>query len=323
MTILRQCIRRYRSALAIAVGCMAVSLVADLMIPALLQRLIDNGVTPGDTATVRRMGALMGLVVVISLVASMLAYALSARATAKIGAHLRTELYAHILALSPETFNTLSAPTLITRLTNDVLQIQNMLLMVQRVAIGLPITFAVGLVLSIQLSPDLSLTYLVTVPLLALNIILYVRFSSLIFPQIQQTIDQINLRAQEMLVGILTIKGLRAAKTVIGRFRQASDWLLRLNLRIQKRFSIVGPTSMFIFNEAIVAVLCLGFFGFTADIGKLIAFISYSMQILSCVTRASGVLTMLARARASMARIQDVMNVPVQPPVADPAEPTG
>ena len=166
MSLILNCIRRYRWALAVSVLCMSVSLICDLMIPWLLQILIDDGVTPGNAAVIEHTGLAMLAIITLSLAASIVAYRLSANAAAQIGRYLRETLYHHILSLPYESFNTISASTLITRLSNDVLQIQNMFLMVQRVAIGLPISFVMGLVLSIQLSPDLSLTYIVTVPLL-------------------------------------------------------------------------------------------------------------------------------------------------------------
>ena len=321
MSLIRLCMRCYRWPLLISVLAMSVSLCCDLMVPWLLEILIDGGITPKNTAAIKSTGLAMLAVITLSLVASIFAYRLSAKAAAQIGQYLREMLYKHILALSNESFQSISASTLITRLTNDVLQIQNMFLMVQRVAIGLPISFVIGLVLSIQLSPDLSLTYCITVPLLCLNILFYVRFSARYFPRIQQTIDAINLSAQEMLVGMLTIKGTGAAQLLIRRFRAVNDQLLTLNLAIQKRFSLVAPTSMILFNEAIACVLCLGYFGFTADIGKLIAFISYSMQILGCITRASGVLTMMTRANASVSRIEEVLAMPPAQPVTHPETP--
>lgn len=323
MSLILNCIRRYRWALAVSVLCMSVSLICDLMIPWLLQILIDDGVTPGNAAVIEHTGLAMLAIITLSLAASIVAYRLSANAAAQIGRYLRETLYHHILSLPYESFNTISASTLITRLSNDVLQIQNMFLMVQRVAIGLPISFVMGLVLSIQLSPDLSLTYIVTVPLLCLNIGFYVRFSARYFPKIQEAIDRINLHAQEMLIGMLTIRAASAANEIIDRFRVWNDRLLELNLAIQKRFSLVAPTSMIIFNEAIACVLCLGFFGFVSDIGKLIAFISYSMQILGCVTRASGVLTMMTRASASVTRIEEVLAMQEAQPVQAPETPTG
>lgn len=323
MSIITQAVKSNRFIIILAVLCMSISLIADLMIPWLLQILIDNGITEHNAEVIQQTGIQMLAVTLISLIACTLAYHFSANSTAKIGELLREKLYTHILSLPYEAFNSVSASTLITRLTNDVLQIQNMFLMVQRIAIGLPISFVVGLVLSIQLSPSLSLTYLVTIPLLCLNIVSFVRFSAKYFPKIQSTLDAINLSAQEMLIGVMTIKGLGAAKKIINRFRIINDQLLSLNLTIQKRFSIVAPTSMIIFNEAIAVILCLGFFGFTSDIGKLIAFISYSMQILSCVTRASNVLTQITRAQASIQRIQKVVNIPIQSEINTPILPNG
>lgn len=323
MSIITQAVKSNRFIIILAVLCMSISLIADLMIPWLLQILIDNGITEHNAEVIQQTGIQMLAVTLISLIACTLAYHFSANSTAKIGELLREKLYTHILSLPYEAFNSLSASTLITRLTNDVLQIQNMFLMVQRIAIGLPISFVVGLVLSVQLSPSLSLTYLVTIPLLCLNIVSFVRFSAKYFPKIQSTLDAINLSAQEMLIGVMTIKGLGAAKKIISRFRIINDQLLSLNLTIQKRFSIVAPTSMIIFNEAIAVILCLGFFGFTSDIGKLIAFISYSMQILSCVTRASNVLTQITRAQASIQRIQKVVNIPIQSEINTPILPNG
>lgn len=323
MSIITQAVKSNRFIIILAVLCMSISLIADLMIPWLLQILIDNGITEHNAEVIQQTGIQMLAVTLISLIACTLAYHFSANSTAKIGELLREKLYTHILSLPYEAFNSVSASTLITRLTNDVLQIQNMFLMVQRIAIGLPISFVVGLVLSIQLSPSLSLTYLVTIPLLCLNIVSFVRFSAKYFPKIQSTLDAINLSAQEMLIGVMTIKGLGTAKKIINRFRIINDQLLSLNLTIQKRFSIVAPTSMIIFNEAIAVILCLGFFGFTSDIGKLIAFISYSMQILSCVTRASNVLTQITRAQASIQRIQKVVNIPIQSEINTPILPNG
>lgn len=323
MSIITQAVKSNRFIIILAVLCMSISLIADLMIPWLLQILIDNGITKHNAEMIQQTGIQMLAVTLISLIACTLAYHFSANSTAKIGELLREKLYTHILSLPYEAFNSVSASTLITRLTNDVLQIQNMFLMVQRIAIGLPISFVVGLVLSVQLSPSLSLTYLVTIPLLCLNIVSFVRFSAKYFPKIQSTLDAINLSAQEMLIGVMTIKGLGAAKKIISRFRIINDQLLSLNLTIQKRFSIVAPTSMIIFNEAIAVILCLGFFGFTSDIGKLIAFISYSMQILSCVTRASNVLTQITRAQASIQRIQKVINIPIQSEINTPILPNG
>lgn len=226
MSLILNCIRRYRWALAVSVLCMSVSLICDLMIPWLLQILIDDGVTPRNAAVIEHTGLAMLAIITLSLAASIVAYRLSANAAAQIGRYLRETLYHHILSLPYESFNTISASTLITRLSNDVLQIQNMFLMVQRVAIGLPISFVMGLVLSIQLSPDLSLTYIVTVPLLCLNIGFYVRFSARYFPKIQEAIDRINLHAQEMLIGMLTIRAASAANEIIERFRVWNDRLL-------------------------------------------------------------------------------------------------
>ncbi len=323
MSIITQAAKSNRFTIILAILCMSVSLVADLMIPWLLQILIDNGITEHSAETIQQTGIQMLTVTIISLISCTLAYYFSANSTAKIGEFLCKKLYTHILSLPYETFNSVSASTLITRLTNDILQIQNMFLMVQRIAIGLPISFIIGLILSIQLSPSLSLTYLITIPLLCLNIGSFVRFSAKYFPKIQSTLDSINLNAQEMLIGVMTIKGLGATKIIINRFRIINDQLFNLNLTIQKRFSIVAPTSMIIFNEAIAVILCLGFFGFTSDIGKLIAFISYSMQILSCVTRASNVLTQITRAQASIQRIKKVFNLPIQTEINTPILPNG
>lgn len=321
MSIIRQCIKCVPFLLLLSVSTMALSVAADLLIPWLLQQLIDEGVALNQSAVIIERGKFMLITVFFGLIAGFVAYWSSAKASAQIGQTLREQLYAQILSLNHETYTTLSASSLITRLSNDILHIQNMFLMLQRVAVKVPISFILGLVLSIKLSPSLSLTYLVTVPLLCLNMVVYVKFSAFFFPKIQTAIDQINLRAQEMLVGIFTIKGMRATKETLAKFKESSERLLTLNLAIQKRFGAVAPTSMIIFNYAIVAVLCLGFLGFSRDIGKLIAFVTYSMQILSAVITSSSVLTMLTRARASVKRVEEVFALPAQAPIEKPLEP--
>lgn len=230
---------------------MALSVSADLIIPWLLQQLIDDGIAHHQPDVIINRGQRMLATVFLGLIAGFIAYWSSAKASAAIGKVLRERLYTHILSLNHETYTTLSASSLITRLSNDILHIQNMFLMLQRVAVKVPISFILGLILSIKLSPSLSVTYLVTVPLLCLNMAVYVKFSSFFFPKIQSAIDQINLRAQEMLVGIFTIKGMRAAKETLAKFKDSSEQLLSLNLAIQKRFGVVAPTSMIIFNPII------------------------------------------------------------------------
>ena len=322
MSIIRQCIKCAPFLLFLSVCTMVLSVSADLIIPWLLQQLIDDGIARHQPDAIISRGQLMLATVFLGLIAGFIAYWSSAKASASIGKVLRKRLYTHILSLNYETYTTLSASSLITRLSNDILHIQNMFLMLQRVAVKVPISFILGLILSIKLSPSLSVTYLVTVPLLCLNMAVYVKFSAFFFPKIQSAIDQINLRAQEMLIGIFTIKGMRAAKETLAKFKDSSEQLLSLNLAIQKRFGVVAPTSMIIFNYAIVAVLCLGFFGFTNDIGKLIAFVTYSMQILSAVITSSSVLTMLTRARASIRRVEEIFALLPQAPIDSSLEPS-
>lgn len=232
MSIIRQCIKCAPFLLLLSVSTMALSVAADLLIPWLLQQLIDEGVTLYQPSVILHCGKLMLITVFFGLIAGFIAYWSSAKASANIGKQLRDQLYSQILSLNYETYTTLSASSLITRLSNDILHIQNMFLMLQRVAVKVPISFILGLVLSIKLSPNLSLTYLVTVPLLCLNMAVYVKFSAFFFPKIQAAIDEINLRAQEMLVGIFTIKGMRAAKEALTQFKLSSERLLNLNLAI-------------------------------------------------------------------------------------------
>lgn len=288
------------------------SVAADLLQPTLMALIVDNGVANGNRSVIFHFSAIMLATTLIGFASGAVSYYLSARNTAKVGMRLRSALFDHILDYSHRELDTLSVSTLITRMTNDINQVQNVLLASQRIFVKVPLLLFGGLIMAIRLSPKLSLIFLVAVPALSFCIYMVMRRALKIYPTVQKKLDELNSHVRESLLGIRVVKGYQAEDIESEKFSERNQGLYHWQLKAQLNNLILSPFIMIIFNYSMVAILWFG--GYQVyqgdlEIGKIMAFVTYMSQILNAVMMSSFVFLMISRAQTSLNRIDEVFTL--------------
>ncbi len=321
--LLRQYLRPYRGALAIVFVLLFIQAMANLYLPTLNADIINNGVITGDIDYILQLGAIM-LVVTLALgVCSIVAVYYSARTAMAFGRDVRRELFRTVEDFSLREVDEFGTPSLITRNTNDVQQVQMLVLMGLTMLVMAPLTAVGGVIMALRENVQLSALLLVIVPVMALVIGTLMLRAVPMFRSMQVKIDRINEVLRENLAGIRVIRAFVRTNHEQQRFAEANDDLTVTSLRVTRLFALMLPALMLIMNLSSVAVIWFG--GHLVDdgqmqIGDLTAFLQYIMQILFAVMMAVMMLVMVPRAAASAERIQQVLDT--VPEIADPPTPT-
>ncbi len=299
---------------------MVVEVMCDLYQPTLMANIIDVGVASGDSAYIVRTAAVMLGVAALGLGGGFGCLYFSAHSTSSTGARLRQGLFAHIQTFSFAELDLLQTSTLITRLTNDITQLQNMLLSCQRILIRAPLLCIGGLVMAYTLSPQLSVVFAVAVPIIALVIVVVVRQAVFFF--VQAKLDRLNVVTRETLLGIRVIKAFVTQQRQQDKFEVSNEELLEWNVKAQRLVVLLMPFVTFIGNVAVIAVLWLGgryVQAGTLEVGRIMAFITYILQVLQSLLMSMMIMVNISRAKASIDRINDVFST--EATVAGPADP--
>ncbi len=301
---------------------MVVEVMCDLYQPTLMANIIDVGVASGDSAYIVRTAAVMLGVAALGLGGGFGCLYFSAHSTSSTGARLRQGLFAHIQTFSFAELDRLQTSTLITRLTNDITQLQNMLLSCQRILIRAPLLCIGGLVMAYTLSPQLSVVFAVAVPIIALVIVVVVRQAFSLFTTVQAKLDRLNVVTRETLLGIRVIKAFVTQQRQQDKFEVSNEELLEWNVKAQRLVVLLMPFVTFIGNVAVIAVLWLGgryVQAGTLEVGRIMAFITYILQVLQSLLMSMMIMVNISRAKASIDRINDVFST--EATVAEPADP--
>jgi ATP-binding cassette, subfamily B, multidrug efflux pump len=305
-------LRPYRRQLAIVVSLLLVQAIANLYLPTLNADIINNGVAKGDTQYIVTTGGLMLVVTLVMGVAAVIAVYWGARTSMAVGRDLRGALFRRVETFSQMEVNRFGTPSLITRTTNDVQQVQMLVLMSLTVMISAPIMMIGGIFMALRMNARLSLLLVVILPLMAGFIAVVVRRAVPMFRQMQVKLDRINRVMRETLAGIRVIRAFDRTEHEERRFEEANDDLTATTLRVTRLFALMMPTIMLILNLSTVAVMWFGSIQ-VADghmsIGNLTAFLTYLMQILFSILMATIMFVMVPRAAASADRIQEVLDV--------------
>ena len=287
--------------------------IANLYLPSLNADLINNGVAKGDISYIWKVGLVMlGSSFLVMGSSIVLAY-LSAQASMAFGADLRSAVFAAVERFSTRELNSFGAPSLITRNTNDVQQVQMVLFMGLTMMLSAPITGIGASIMAIKTNARLSLLLLIVTPLMSLLIWVLLRRIVPLFRTMQIKIDRINLVLREQISGVRVIRAFVKTDYEEKRFAEASQALMDTTLSVTRTFAVMFPSLMLILNLTSVAVIWFG--GKLVDtgdmpIGNLTAFLAYIMQILSSVMMAVMMSLMIPRAAASAERIQEVLMTP-------------
>ncbi len=285
------------------------AVIFELMQPTLMAMIVDRGIGQSDPSYIIRYSFLMFITSILGFLCAIISYFLSAKSSAKIGELLREDLFRHVLAFSHYELDQLSVSTLITRLTNDVSQIQNLLLTAQRIFFRSPFMLIGGLVFAMRLSASLSIIFLFAIPALFLCLAFVMHRALKIYPLVQKSLDIMNAHVRESILGIRVIKGFRKETKANLDFREKNLTLYRHTLKAQLNNLILSPFIMIIFNFSMVAILWMGGYQVAAgqlEIGKIMAFVTYMSQILNAVLMSAMVFIMISSAKVSIDRIKEV-----------------
>jgi ATP-binding cassette subfamily B multidrug efflux pump len=320
--LLMRFLRPYRRQLAVVVALVLVQSLANLYLPTLNADIINDGVAKGDTGVIVSVGALMLVVTLLMGVASVFAVYWSARTAMGIGRDVRHELFTRVQSFSQMEVNRLGTASLVTRGTNDVQQVQMLLMMALTLMIAAPIMMLGGIFMALRMNARLSLLLVVILPVMAAFIALIASRALPMFRAMQLKLDAINRILREKLSGIRVIRAFDRTEHEERRFAGSNDDLTATTLRVTRLFALMMPAVMLIVNLSTVAVMWFGslLVGHgDMSIGNLTAFLTYLMQILFSILMASMMFVMLPRAAASAERIVEVLDVTST--IADPVSP--
>jgi ATP-binding cassette subfamily B multidrug efflux pump len=310
--LLRSYLARYRRPIT---GLLILSLagtMAALLLPSLNAAIIDEGVAKGDTGFIWRTGGMMLAVTLVQVGCSIWATYLGAKTAMSFGRDVRAALFERVLSFSARELNHFGAPSLITRNTNDVQQVQMLVLMSCTMFVAAPITMIGGIIMALR--TDVGLTWLVAVamPVLAFAIFLVIRKMSPLFRLMQTRIDGVNRVLREQITGIRVVRAFVREPYETARFAGANTELTNTAISAGRYMASIFPIVMFVMNASSVAVLWFGAQRIDAgdmQIGALTAFLTYLIQILMSVMMATFLLMIAPRAAVCAERIQEVLHM--------------
>jgi len=322
VTLLRRYLRPYAKELTIVVTLQLIATLASLYLPSLNADIIDQGVTKGDTGYILRTGGAMLAVAAMQIACTLVAVYAGARAAMGYGRDLRAAVFHHIGTFSQREVGQFGAPSLITRTTNDVQQVQILVLMICTMVVTAPIMCVGGIVMALREDVSLSKLLAVVVPVLAGAIGFVISRMVPLFRAMQPKIDTVNRVLREQIQGMRVVRAFVRERHEAARFDEANVDLTNTALAIGKLQALMWPTVMLVFNASTVAVLWFGSHHVAAgtlQVGAMSAFLSYLMQILVAVMITTFMSIMIPRAAVCADRIGEVLKT--ESSVVPPASP--
>jgi ATP-binding cassette subfamily B protein len=311
LRLLRTHLLKYRGLLLAVVGLTFVQVMCTLTLPTLNADIIDKGVITGNTAYIWRLGGVMLVVTLVQVAFAIAAVYYGARAAMAFGRDVRDDLFHRVTGFSAQDVARFGAPSLITRITNDVTQVQILVLMGCTLLVAAPITIIGGVIMAVREDGSLSLLLLVSVPALVISVGLVIVRMVPQFQVMQERIDRINEVLREQITGLRVVRAFVREPYEARRFAGANDDLTMTSLRAGRLMAFMFPTVMLILNASSVAAIWLGAGRISSgqmQVGSLIAFLSYLIQILMSVMMATFVAVMAPRASVSADRIKEVLD---------------
>ncbi|WP_078411019.1 ABC transporter ATP-binding protein [Priestia abyssalis] len=293
-------------------GLIFVQSLSDLFLPTLMADIVDKGVVAGDTAYILKIGGMMLMVSALGAFASVIASYYSSKAAMGLGRDIRKKVFHHVEKFSLQEFDEVGTASLITRTTNDITQVQQVVIMMLRMVVSAPIMLVGGIIMAVSKDAQLSLVIVVTIPVLIGSILLIVRKGVPLFQTIQKRLDRLNLVLRENLTGIRVIRAFNRETEEKARLKQANKELTDVSIKVNKVMAFMMPVMMLVMNLTVVGIIWFG--GIRIDnggmqIGDLMAFIQYVMQIMFALVMASMMFVMVPRAAVSAKRINEVLDM--------------
>ncbi len=311
-------LKPYWLSVTIVVVLMFAQAMANLYLPTLMSDIVNAGIVTGDVDYILRTGGLMLLVSAGGIVCAIIASYLSARSSMGFGRDVRKKIFSKVESFSLHEFDRIGTPSLITRTTNDVTQVQMAVMMLMRMFLMAPVMAIGGVIMAISKDKALSLILVVVVPILAVTVGVLMAFGLPLFKAMQKKIDRINQVLREGLTGIRVIRAFDRVKDEHVRFDLANKDLTDTSIRVNKIMAVAFPLMGLLINGTMIAIMWFG--GHRVDqglteVGNLMAFMQYAMQILFSLLMMTFMFVMLPRASASAVRINEVLAI--EPEIKD------
>ncbi len=303
-------LRHFRRALLLVIVLQAVQTFASLMLPSLNADIIDSGVLQGDNGFIRRTGITMAIFAGVQMIFSVGAAWYAAQVGMGFGRNVRRELFHKVTSFSAREVGQFGAPSLITRITNDVQQVQMLVVMAVTMLVTAPLTIVIGIILAVRQDAGLSIVIVVSVPIAGLVLGLVVRQMVPAFQMMQLHIDAVNGVLREQITGIRVVRAFVREPQEVKRFAGANDELTATSLRAGRIMAAMFPTVMLIINIASLGVLWIGADRIAAgdtNLGSVVAYLSYLIQILMAVIMATFMMGQVPRAAVAAGRILEVL----------------
>ncbi|MEU6703138.1 ABC transporter ATP-binding protein [Streptomyces wuyuanensis] len=325
--LLRTFLRPHRQAITLLVTLQLLQTSATLYLPTLNADIIDNGVVRGDTGYILTFGALMIAVSVVQVVCSIGAVYYGARTAAALGRDVRAAVFDRVQSFSAREVGHFGSPSLITRTTNDVQQVQMLVLMAFTLMVSAPIMCVGGIVLALSLDVPLSAVLLAVVPVLGISVSLIVKRMRPLFRTMQERLDTVNRVLREQITGNRVIRAFVKDYYEEERFRGSNTELTDVSMATGRLMALMFPIVMTVVNVSSIAVVWFGAHRIDSggmQIGALTAFLAYLMQIVMAVMMATFMFMMVPRAEVCAERIDEVLATEssVVPPLAPVRETT-
>ena len=304
----------YLSAFVIGPLMMLTEVAGEVMLPKFMSMIINNGVASRNVAYIGKMGALMVLTVLFMAVGGILGAYFSAKASISFTSDMRNDLFRKVQQFSFENIDDYSTGSLVTRLTNDVQQVQNVLMMGLRMALRAPGMFLGALIMAFMMNRQLAVIILIVIPLLLAAILLILKTAFPRFGEMQRRLDRLNSGIQESLTNVRVVKSFVREDHEIEKFSKLNDDLKESSLRALRIVITTMPVMMFAMNVTTLAVVWYGgniIIAGKMPVGDLTAFTTYIVQILMSLMMLSMVFLQSSRASASMKRINEIFDTEI------------
>lgn len=304
----------YLSAFVIGPLMMLTEVAGEVMLPKFMSMIINNGVASRNVAYIGKMGTLMVLTVLFMAVGGILGAYFSAKASISFTSDMRNDLFRKIQQFSFENIDDYSTGSLVTRLTNDVQQVQNVLMMGLRMALRAPGMFLGALIMAFMMNRQLAVIILIVIPLLLAAILLILKTAFPRFGEMQRRLDRLNSGIQESLTNVRVVKSFVREDHEIEKFSKLNDDLKESSLRALRIVIATMPVMMFAMNVTTLAVVWYGgniIIAGKMPVGDLTAFTTYIVQILMSLMMLSMVFLQSSRASASMKRINEIFDTEI------------
>ena len=319
MKFIIQCIRKHLGMFLTAISFLTIEAAADLLQPSLMSNIVDEGIKNQNVRLIWTYGGIMLVVAMIGALGAVMRCIYASRTSQLIGKEMRSDLYHKVQTLSFENIDRLKPASLITRITNDVTQIQNFINGCMRIMVKAPITCVGAIILIVVQTPALVPVIMIILFFSAMLIFGNMKLGHPRFARLQRKLDKLNDVSQEFLTSIRVVKAFGGEQQEKEKFDHAADDLAQAGVSAMRVMSVFGPLINLTVNLGIVLLLALSGYRGSIPIGKVMASVNYMTQILFALGMVSNILNMAVRASASAVRVEEIMlEKPTQKPPVQP-----